>query len=72
LIDWKNKIHGGEQAAFFFESGRRKIALPGEQVKCLPMEDTMAVQWIKDLDAALAEAKDSGKPVLLDFSAAPA
>lgn len=32
----------------------------------------MAVQWIKDVDAALAAAKSSGKPILLDFSAAPA
>lgn len=32
----------------------------------------MAVQWNKDADAALAEAKSSNKPVLIDFSAAPA
>jgi hypothetical protein len=32
----------------------------------------MAVQWNKDVDAALADAKSSGKPILLDFSAAPA
>jgi PleD family two-component response regulator len=32
----------------------------------------MAVDWIKDADAALAEAKSSGKPLLIDFSAAPA
>lgn len=32
----------------------------------------MSVQWIKDPDAALEEAKSTGKPVLLDFSAAPA
>ena len=32
----------------------------------------MSMQWIKDPDTALAEAKTSGKPVLLDFSAAPA
>jgi len=32
----------------------------------------MAVQWTKDVDAALAEAKAHGKPLLLDFSAAPA
>ena len=31
----------------------------------------MAVQWRKDVDAALAEAKAAGKPLLLDFSAAP-
>jgi uncharacterized protein YyaL (SSP411 family) len=30
-----------------------------------------AVQWIKDVDAALAQAKQQNKPVLLDFSAAP-
>jgi Thioredoxin-like len=29
------------------------------------------VNWKKDADAALAEAKSSGKPVLVDFSAAP-
>lgn len=32
----------------------------------------MAVQWSKDVDAALAQAKDRNKPILLDFSAAPA
>ena len=32
----------------------------------------MAVQWNKDADAALAEAKTNKKPVLVDFSAAPA
>lgn len=32
----------------------------------------MKVQWLKDADAALAEAKTSNKPLLVDFSAAPA
>lgn len=32
----------------------------------------MLVNWIKDADAALAEAKSSNKPLLIDFSAAPA
>jgi hypothetical protein len=32
----------------------------------------MAVQWNKDADAALTQAKTDKKPVLLDFSAAPA
>jgi hypothetical protein len=32
----------------------------------------MAVQWNKDADAALAEAKAEKKPLLVDFSAAPA
>ncbi|MEA2659568.1 MAG: hypothetical protein QOF64_2164 [Candidatus Binatota bacterium] len=31
----------------------------------------MPVQWNKDMDAALAEAKAHNKPLLLDFSAAP-
>lgn len=31
----------------------------------------MKVNWIKDADAALAEAKTSKRPVLIDFSAAP-
>lgn len=31
----------------------------------------MAVQWQKDVDAALQEAKRSNKPLLLDFNAAP-
>lgn len=29
------------------------------------------IQWKKDVDAALSEAKTARKPVLLDFSAAP-
>jgi hypothetical protein len=32
----------------------------------------MAVKWNKDVDAALAEAKTHNKPLLIDFSAAPA
>lgn len=32
----------------------------------------MVVNWNKDADAALAEAKTSKKPLLIDFSAAPA
>jgi len=31
----------------------------------------MKVNWIKDVDAALAEAKTIKRPVLIDFSAAP-
>lgn len=31
----------------------------------------MAIDWKMDVDGALAEAKAAGKPVLLDFSAAP-
>jgi hypothetical protein len=29
------------------------------------------INWSKDVDAALAQAKKSRKPVLVDFSAAP-
>jgi hypothetical protein len=32
----------------------------------------MAVNWNKDAAAALAEAKETKRPVLIDFSAAPA
>lgn len=32
----------------------------------------MAVNWNKDIDAALNQAKMEHKPVLVDFSAAPA
>jgi len=32
----------------------------------------MAVEWRKDVDAALAEVKAGSKPLLFDFSAAPA
>jgi uncharacterized protein YyaL (SSP411 family) len=32
----------------------------------------MAVEWEKDADAALAKAKAETKPLLIDFSAAPA
>lgn len=32
----------------------------------------MAVEWRKDVDAALTEAKDNSRPLLIDFSAAPA
>ena len=36
------------------------------EVKC------MSVNWDRDIDAALAKAKTEKKPLLLDFSAAPA
>lgn len=32
----------------------------------------MAVNWKKDVDAALNQARNEHKPVLVDFSAAPA
>ena len=32
----------------------------------------MKVNWMTDADAALAEAKTNKRPVLVDFSAAPA
>lgn len=32
----------------------------------------MAVNWIKDIDAGLSKARAEHKPVLVDFSAAPA
>jgi len=32
----------------------------------------MLVNWKKDVDAALADAKAQNKPLLIDFSAAPA
>ena len=32
----------------------------------------MLVQWLTDADAALAQAKTNNKPLLIDFSAAPA
>jgi hypothetical protein len=32
----------------------------------------MSVAWKEDVDVALTEAKNTKKPVLLDFSAAPA
>lgn len=31
----------------------------------------MAIQWIRDADQALAQAKKQNKPLLLDFTAAP-
>jgi hypothetical protein len=31
----------------------------------------MAIEWRTDADAALEEGKRGGRPVLLDFSAAP-
>jgi hypothetical protein len=31
----------------------------------------MDIQWRKDIDQVQRDARESGKPVLLDFSAAP-
>jgi len=35
-------------------------------------EERMAVSWNKDIDAGLSQAKAQHKPLLVDFSAAPA
>ena len=32
----------------------------------------MSVNWIKDADEAMNKAKEQNKPLLIDFSAAPA
>ncbi len=32
----------------------------------------MSMNWSKDVDQALVEAKEKNRPILLDFSAAPA
>jgi len=32
----------------------------------------MTVKWNKDADTVIAQAKDEKKPILIDFSAAPA
>ena len=32
----------------------------------------MGVNWSKDIDQTLATAKQQNKPILIDFSAAPA
>jgi hypothetical protein len=32
----------------------------------------MAIEWKRDIDSALTEARESKRPLLLDFSAAPA
>lgn len=40
-------------------------------VRILRQEVRMAINWLKDVDAALAKAKQEKKPLLLDFSAAP-
>jgi hypothetical protein len=39
---------------------------------CPPIEVNMSVSWIKDADKALEIAKAENKPLLVDFSAAPA
>ena len=33
---------------------------------------TMSIGWQRDVDAALAQASRDNKPLLLDFTAAPA
>ena len=31
----------------------------------------MEIHWQRDIDAALREARETGRPLLLDFTAAP-
>jgi uncharacterized protein YyaL (SSP411 family) len=35
-------------------------------------EVSVAINWSRDVDTAFATAKEQNRPVLLDFSAAPA
>lgn len=37
----------------------------------MPTTETRAIDWQRDVDAALAEATRTNRPVLLDFTAAP-
>jgi len=48
------------------------LHLIGLRKNFLEEEILMAVNWIKDVDTAFAKAKAEHRPVLLDFSAAPA
>lgn len=43
----------------------------GERMPPIQEVTMPEIQWRKDVDAALSEAKVARKPVLLDFSAAP-
>jgi hypothetical protein len=36
------------------------------------MPDTTAIQWQHDADAALEDAKRANRPIVIDFTAAPA
>jgi len=36
------------------------------------VKSTMAIQWNKDIDSTLGQAQQTCRPILLDFSAAPA
>ena len=36
------------------------------------MSNTTSIEWRHDVDAALADASTATKPLLLDFTAAPA
>jgi hypothetical protein len=49
----------------------RVTLMAGRIVSRLRREAKMAVVWQKDVDAAVAEAKASKRPLLIDFSAAP-
>jgi len=50
------------------QAGRPAGIVHRETIKEVSMAE---INWLKDVDAALAQAKSTQKPVLLDFSAAP-
>src|SRR5579864_7444652 len=52
---------GGKQIAESLPPGRASMRL----------RSTMAIQWTKDVDAALAQARTKNQALLLDFNAAP-
>jgi hypothetical protein len=46
--------------------GRARSSIPQEN-----KEADMEITWQRDIDAALGNAKQTGRPLLLDFTAAP-
>jgi hypothetical protein len=48
----------------------RRLGLLSLQI--IPRGDFMGVDWSKDVDQTLVEAKDKNRSILLDFSAVPA
>lgn len=58
----------GEAGGLFDIPPTRVYSYESPKPRRLPMSE---IRWLRDADAALAEAKAARKPILLDFSAAP-
>jgi hypothetical protein len=69
------QIGSNNSFCFVFESALSCAIISGAPFKLIDIKSevkTMLVNWTTDVEAALETARSENKPLLIDFSAAPA